>query len=191
MWGGAGVLARFEALAVLRPRVNVVGLVPATENPPWGTAMKPGDVIRSHFGKTIEVINTDAEGRLILCDALSFARRFKPAVALDAATLTGAVTIALGHTAIGIMGNDDAAVAEVQAAGERAGERCWPLPLWDDYRELIKSDIADVKNSGGRAAGTIPGAGFLRASVEGFPWSHPDIAATAYTEGDAPIQSNG
>jgi leucyl aminopeptidase len=191
MSGAAAVLGTFEALGRLKPRVNVVGLIPATENLPSGTAMKPGDVIRSHFGKTIEVINTDAEGRLILCDALSFARRFKPAVALDAATLTGAVTIALGHTAIGIMGNDDAAVAEVQAAGERAGERCWPLPLWDDYRELIKSDIADVKNSGGRAAGTITGAWFLREFVEGFPWVHLDIAATAYTEGDAPYQAKG
>ncbi|HEX9393558.1 MAG TPA: leucyl aminopeptidase [Gemmatimonadales bacterium] len=191
MSGAAAVLGTFEALGRLKPRVNVVGLIPATENLPSGTAMKPGDVIRSHFGKTIEVINTDAEGRLILCDALSFARRFKPAVALDAATLTGAVTIALGHTAIGIMGNDDAAVAEVQAAGERAGERCWPLPLWDDYRELIKSDIADVKNSGGRAAGTITGAWFLREFVDGFPWVHLDIAATAYTEGDAPYQAKG
>ena len=187
MSGAAAVLGTFEALGRLKPRVNVVGLIPATENLPSGTAVKPGDVIRSHFGKTIEVINTDAEGRLILCDALSFARRFKPAVALDVATLTGAVTIALGHTAIGIMGNDDATVAEVQAAGER----CWPLPLWDDYRELIKSDIADVKNSGGRAAGTITGAWFLREFVDGFPWVHLDIAATAYTEGDAPYQAKG
>jgi leucyl aminopeptidase len=191
MSGAAAVLGTFEALGRLKPRVNVVGLIPATENLPSGTAVKPGDVIRSHFGKTIEIINTDAEGRLILCDALSYARRFKPAVVLDAATLTGAVSIALGHTAIGIMGNDDAAVEEVRVAGERAGERCWPLPLWDDYRDLIKSDIADVKNSGGRAAGTITGAWFLREFVDGFPWVHLDIAATAYTEGDAPYQAKG
>jgi len=191
MSGAAAVLGTFEALGRLKPRINVIGLIPATENLPSGTAVKPGDVIRSHFGKTIEIINTDAEGRLILCDALSFARRFKPAVVLDAATLTGAVSIALGHTAIGIMGNDDAVVAEVQAAGERAGERCWPLPLWDDYRDLIKSDIADVKNSGGRAAGTITGAWFLREFVDGFPWVHLDIAATAYTESDVPYQGKG
>ncbi|HEY6853196.1 MAG TPA: leucyl aminopeptidase [Gemmatimonadales bacterium] len=191
MSGAAAVLGTFEVLGRLKPRVNVIGLIPATENLPSGTAVKPGDVIRSHFGKTIEIINTDAEGRLILCDALSFARRFKPAVVLDAATLTGAVTIALGHTAIGIMGNDDTVIEEVRAAGERAGERCWPLPLWDDYRDLIKSDIADVKNSGGRAAGTITGAWFLREFVDGFPWVHLDIAATAYTEGDAPYQAKG
>ncbi len=191
MSGAAAVLGTFEVLGRLKPAVNVIGLIPATENLPSGTAVKPGDVIRSHFGKTIEIINTDAEGRLILCDALSFARRFKPAVVLDAATLTGAVTVALGHTAIGIMGNDDAVIEEVRAAGERAGERCWPLPLWDDYRDLIKSDIADVKNSGGRAAGTITAAWFLREFVDGFPWVHLDIAATAYTEGDAPYQAKG
>jgi leucyl aminopeptidase len=191
MSGAAAVLGTFEVLGRLKPRVNVVGLIPATENLPSGTAVKPGDVIRSHFGKTIEIVNTDAEGRLILCDALSFARRCKPAVVLDAATLTGAVTIALGHVAIGIMGNDDAVVEEVRAAGERAGERCWPLPLWDDYRELIKSDIADVKNSGGRAAGTITGGWFLREFVDGFPWVHLDIAATAYTESDVPYQGKG
>src|SRR6266571_3294344 len=114
-----------------------------------GAAVKPGDVVKSHFGKTIEIINTDAEGRLILCDALSFVRRFKPAAVLDIATLTGAVVVALGQVAIGAMGNDEALVSEVREAGERAGERCWPLPLWDEYRELLKSDIADVKNSGG------------------------------------------
>ena len=191
MSGAAAVLGTFEVLGRLKPAVNVIGLIPATENLPSGTAVKPGDVIRSHFGKTIEIINTDAEGRLILCDALSYARRFKPAVVLDAATLTGAVTVALGHTAIGIMGNDDAVIEEVRVAGERAGERCWPLPLWDDYRDLIKSDIADVKNSGGRAAGTITAAWFLREFVDGFPWVHLDIAATAYTEGDAPYQAKG
>jgi len=147
--------------------------------------------VKSHLGKTIEIINTDAEGRLILCDALSYIRRFKPAAALDAATLTGAVVIALGSHAIGIMGNDDALVAEVQRAGERAGERCWPLPLWDEYRELLKSDIADVKNSGGRQAGAIAGGWFLREFVDGFPWVHLDIAGTAYIEGEGPHQAKG
>ena len=191
MSGAAAVLGSFEVLGRLRPKINVVGLIPTTENLPSGTAVKPGDVVKSHFGKTIEIINTDAEGRLILCDALSYARRFKPAAVLDAATLTGAVVIALGHHAIGILGNDEALLAEVRDAGERAGERCWPLPLWDEYRELVKSEIADVKNSGGRSAGTIAGAWFLREFVEGFPWVHLDIAGTAYTEGEGSHQFKG
>ncbi|MGH7673204.1 MAG: leucyl aminopeptidase, partial [Gemmatimonadales bacterium] len=191
MSGAAAVLGAFEALGRLQLKLNVVGLIPATENLPSGTAVKPGDVVKSHFGKTIEIINTDAEGRLILCDALSFARRFKPSAVLDAATLTGAVVVALGHHAIGIMGNDEALLAEVRDAGERAGERCWPLPLWDEYRDLLKSEIADVKNSGGRSAGTIAGGWFLREFVEGFPWVHLDIAGTAYTEGEGSTQSKG
>jgi len=191
MSGAAAVLGTFEVLGRLKPKLNVVGLIPTTENLPSGTAVKPGDVIKSHLGKTIEIINTDAEGRLILCDALSYARRFKPAAVLDAATLTGAVVVALGHHAIGIMGNDEALLAEVRDAGERAGERCWPLPLWDEYRDLVKSEIADVKNSGGRSAGSIAGGWFLKEFVEGFPWVHLDIAGTAYTEGDNPTQGKG
>src|SRR5947199_7639111 len=191
MSGAAAVLGCFEMLGRLKPKVNVVGLIPATENLPSGTAVKPGDVVKSHLGKTIEIINTDAEGRLILCDALSYARRFKPAAVLDAATLTGAVVVALGHVAIGMMGNDDGLIAEVREAGERAGERCWPLPLRDDYRELLKSDIADMKNSGGRGAGTIAGGWFLREFVNGFPWVHLDIAGTAYTDAEPPHQTKG
>ncbi len=179
--GATAVLGAFEVLGRLKPKINVVGLIPATENLPSGTAIKPGDVVKSHLGKTIEIINTDAEGRLILCDALSYARRFKPVAAIDAATLTGAVVIALGHHAIGMLGNDEPLLAEVRDAGERAGERCWPLPLWDDYRELLKSDVADVKNSGGRAAGTIAGAWFLREFVDGFPW----------VEGEGPSHAKG
>jgi len=189
--GATAVLGTFEVLGRLKPKINVVGLIPATENLPSGTAMKPGDVVKSHLGKTIEIINTDAEGRLILCDALSYARRFKPVAAIDAATLTGAVVIALGHHAIGMLGNDEPLLAEVRDAGERAGERCWPLPLWDDYRELLKSDVADVKNSGGRAAGTIAGAWFLREFVDSFPWVHLDIAGTAYLEGEGPGHAKG
>jgi leucyl aminopeptidase len=191
MSGAAAVLGTFEALGRLKPKVNVFGLIPSTENLPSGTAVKPGDVVKSHFGKTIEIINTDAEGRLILCDALSYARRFKPAALIDAATLTGAVVIALGHVAIGEMGNDDALLAEVRDAGERAGERCWPLPLWDEYRDLLKSDIADMKNSGGRGAGSIAGGWFLREFANGLPWVHLDIAGTAYTESDGPHQPKG
>jgi leucyl aminopeptidase len=191
MSGAAAVLGTFEVVGRLKPKLNVIGVIPATENLPSGTAVKPGDVIKSHFGKTIEIINTDAEGRLILCDALSYVRRFKPAAVVDAATLTGAVVVALGHAATGLMGTDDALLAEVREAGERSGERCWPLPLWDEYRDLIKSDIADVKNSGGRGAGTITGGWFLREFVDGYPWVHLDIAGTAYTDSEAPYQAKG
>jgi leucyl aminopeptidase len=191
MSGAAAVLGAFEALGRLKPRVHVIGLIPSTENMPSGTAVKPGDVVTSHLGKTIEVINTDAEGRLILCDALSYARRYRPAAVIDIATLTGAIVVALGHSAAGVMGNDDTLVAEVQAAGERAGERVWPLPLWEDYRELMKSDIADVKNSGGRPAGSISAGWFLREFVDGFPWAHLDIAGTAYSERDDPARVKG
>lgn len=182
MSGAAAVLGTFEMLGRLKPKVHVVGLVPSTENMPSGTAIKPGDVIQTHFGKSIEIINTDAEGRLILCDALSYARKFSPACVVDAATLTGAVVVALGPIASGLMGNDDALIEEVRQAGEQAGERVWQLPLWDDYREMIKSDIADVKNSAGRPAGTITAGWFLREFVSGYSWAHIDIAGTAYSD---------
>jgi leucyl aminopeptidase len=191
MSGAAAVLGAFETLGQLKPKLNVVGIIPATENLPSGTAVKPGDVVKSHFGKTIEIINTDAEGRLILCDALSYVRRFKPAAVIDIATLTGAVVVALGQVAIGAMGNDETLLAEVREAGDRAGERCWPLPLWDEYRDLLKSDIADVKNSGGRGAGSIAGGWFLKEFVEGYPWVHLDIAGTAYIDGEGPHQAKG
>ena len=191
MSGAAAVLGTFEVLGRLKPQVHVVGLIPSTENMPSGTAVKPGDVITSHLGKTIEVINTDAEGRLILCDALSYARRYRPACVLDIATLTGAIVVALGHVASGVMGTDDELVEEVRNAGERAGERVWPLPLWDEYRDLMKSDIADVKNAGGRPAGSISAGWFLREFVEGFPWAHLDIAGTAYTDRDDPTRVKG
>jgi leucyl aminopeptidase len=191
MSGAAAVLGTFEALGRLKPQVHVVGLIPSTENMPSGTAVKPGDVVTSHLGKTIEVINTDAEGRLILCDALSYARRYQPAAAIDIATLTGAIVIALGHSAAGLMGSDERLVEEVRAAGERAGERVWPLPLWEDYRDLMKSDIADVKNTGGRPAGSISAGWFLREFVDGFPWAHLDIAGTAYSDRDDPTRVKG
>ena len=191
MSGAAAVLGTFEALGQLKPPINVVGIIPATENLPSGTATKPGDVVRSHLGKSIEVVNTDAEGRMILADALSYARRFKPACVIDAATLTGAIVVALGNHAIGLMGNDDQLLAEVRQAGELAGERCWPLPMWDEYREQNRSDIADVKNSGGRPGGSITAGWFLREFVDGFPWAHLDIAGTAYTDRDQPQLSKG
>ena len=184
MCGAAAVLGTFEALGQLKPEVNVVGVIGATTNMPSGTAMNPGDVIRSHLGKSIEVINTDAEGRLVLADLLSYIRRYDPEVVIDAATLTGACVIALGHTATGVFSNDEALIAEVLAAGKRAGEPGWPLPMWDEYKDLIKSDVADVKNSGGRPAGAVTAALFLREFVQGYPWVHLDIAGTAYSETD-------
>jgi leucyl aminopeptidase len=191
MSGAAAVLGTFEMLGRLKPEVHVVGLIPSTENMPSGTAIKPGDVITSHLGKTIEIINTDAEGRLILADALSYARRYDPAAVVDIATLTGAIVVALGHSASGVMGTDDRLVEEIRGAGERADERVWPLPLWDDYRDLMKSDIADVKNSGGRPAGSISAGWFLREFVEGFPWAHLDIAGTAYSDRENPGRVKG
>ncbi|HYC50144.1 MAG TPA: leucyl aminopeptidase [Gemmatimonadaceae bacterium] len=184
MCGAAGVLGAMEAIGRLGLRTNVVGLVGSTTNMPSGTAVKPGDVVQASNGKFIEIINTDAEGRLVLADVLSYAKRFNPSVAIDAATLTGACVIALGHTATGVMGTDEQLVQEVLDAGKRASEPGWPLPLWDDFMPLIKSDIADIKNSGGRPAGTITAALFLKEFVDGFPWVHLDIAGTAYSEGD-------
>ncbi|MES2123187.1 MAG: leucyl aminopeptidase [Gemmatimonadota bacterium] len=191
MSGAAAVLGTFEMLGRLRPSLHVIGLVPTCENMPSGTAYKPGDVVGSHFGKTIEVLNTDAEGRLILADALSWARRYSPAAVVDCATLTGAVVIGLGHSATGLLGTDAPLVESLRAAGERAGERVWELPLWDEFKELIKSDIADVKNTGGRPAGTITAALFLKEFVEGYPWAHLDIAGTAYTDREMATQTRG
>ena len=190
MSGAAAVIGAMHAIAELKIRANVIGLVPATENLPSGTAYKPGDVIGTHAGKTVEIINTDAEGRLIVADALSYARRYQPAAVLDAATLTGAVVIALGQHAIGLMGNDGDLMDEVQAAGLRIGERCWPLPLWDEYRPQLDSAIADIKNSGGRAAGTITAGWFLKEFVD-YPWVHLDIAGTAYREEAPPYLRKG
>jgi leucyl aminopeptidase len=184
MCGAAAVLGAMEAIGRLELEINVVGLIGSTTNMPSGTAFKPGDVLKSHLGKFIEIVNTDAEGRLVLCDVLSWARRYEPAAVLDAATLTGACVIALGHTASGVFGNDEALVQEVLGAGKRASEPGWPLPMWDDFKELIKSDVADIKNSGGRAAGAIAAAMFLKEFTESYPWVHLDIAGTAYSETD-------
>jgi leucyl aminopeptidase len=151
---------------------------------PSGTAMNPGDVVRSQLGKYIEIVNTDAEGRLVLADLLSYVRRFKPSAVIDAATLTGACVIALGHTATAVLGIDQSLVDEVLVAADRSGERGWQLPLWDDYTDLIKSDVADIKNSGGRPGGAITAAAFLREFAEEYPWVHLDVAGTAYSESD-------
>jgi leucyl aminopeptidase len=156
-----------------------------------GVAVKPGDVVKASSGKSIEVINTDAEGRLVLADVLTYAKRYEPAAMIDAATLTGAAVIALGHVATGVFGTDQELVNEVIAAGERSSERGWPLPLWDEYQEQIKSDVADLKNTGGRPAGAITAAKFLEAFTDGVPWVHLDIAGTAYSESDLTVIPKG
>jgi len=191
MSGAAAVLAATHAIAELRLPVHLITLVPATENLLSGRSYKPGDIIRSHSGKTIEVVNTDAEGRLILADALSYAQRFRPRVIVDAATLTGACVIALGNHAIGLMGNDGGLVDEIRAAGERTGERCWPLPLWEEFRPQLDSVYADLKNSGGRPAGSITAGLFLKEFVGEVPWAHLDIAGTANRDEALPYLRKG
>jgi leucyl aminopeptidase len=191
MSGGAAVLGAIRNAAALKLKLNIVGLLPAAENMPGGRALKPGDVLRSMSGQTIEIINTDAEGRLILSDALAYACRYKPSVIIDIATLTGACTIALGHEAAGMVGTSDQYKQQVRAAGEKTGERVWELPLWESYYDQIKSDIADMKNTGGRAASVITAAAFLSKFVRKYPWVHLDIAATAWTEKDRPYTPKG
>jgi leucyl aminopeptidase len=184
MSGAGGVIGAMEVVGRMKLPINVIGVFGATTNMPSGTAMNPGDVVQSQRGKYIEIINTDAEGRLVLADLLSYVRRFKPAAVIDAATLTGACVVALGHTATGVFGADQGLVDEVLVAADRAGERGWQLPLWDDYTDLIKSDVADIKNSGGRWAGAITAAAFLHEFADEYPWVHLDVAGTAYSETD-------
>ncbi|MFO7983868.1 MAG: leucyl aminopeptidase [Desulfuromonadales bacterium] len=191
MGGGAAVLGAMAAVARLGLPINVVGLIPAVENMPSGSAIRPGDVLTSRSGKTIEVVNTDAEGRLILADALTYAERFKPAKVIDVATLTGACVIALGHHASAVLGSDDKLVDALRGAGDKSGERLWPLPLWDEYDEQLKSDIADVKNVGGRPAGTITAAAFLKRFAGEYDWAHLDIAGTAWESSGRPYIPKG
>ena len=191
MSGGAAVIGAMQAVAELGVPANVVGIVPSSENLPSGKALKPGDVIHTYAGKTVEVVNTDAEGRLILADALAYGARLGPAAMVDCATLTGSVVIALGHHAAAVFGTDDELIEELRAAGDRSGERCWPLPLWDVYRQQLDSDTADLMNVGGRPAGSITAAIFLREFAGGVPWAHLDIAGTAYGDGDLPYQRKG
>jgi len=191
MSGGAAVIAAMRAIAEIDVPANVIGLVPSSENLPSGTATKPGDVIQSRGGKSIEVINTDAEGRLILADALSYGASLEPAAMIDCATLTGSVIIALGHNATAVLGNDGGLVDEIIAAGDVSGERCWPLPMWDDYRKQLDSEYADLKNVGGRPAGSITAACFLSEFVGDTAWAHLDIAGTAYGDGKLPYHRKG
>jgi len=192
MSGAAAVVGALRAAALLDLPLHVVGIIPAAENLPSATAYRPGDVVHTSSGKTIEVLNTDAEGRVVLSDALHYGRtEFRPSAMVDLATLTGACVIALGSWASGMMGNDEALAGRVKEAGETSGERVWPLPLWDEHREAIRSQVADIKNTGGREAGTITAAAFLSHFTEGTPWVHLDIAATAWTSKTNPCQPAG
>jgi leucyl aminopeptidase len=191
MSGGAAVMGAIMAAADLGLPLNIVGLIPATENMPGGKAYKPGDILKSYSGKTIEVLNTDAEGRLILADALSYASKYNPAAIIDVATLTGACIVALGDDVIGMLGTDDQLKKEINKAAQVTGELVWELPLWENYHEQIKSDIADYKNTGGRAAGTITAAAFLSKFVGNYPWVHLDIAGPAWTVKDKPYIPKG
>jgi leucyl aminopeptidase len=191
MCGGAGVIAAMGAIAQLKPKVNIIGVVPSSENLPGPRAMKPGDVLHAMNGKTIEVINTDAEGRLILADGLCYARELGATKIVDAATLTGAMVVALGHSATGTISNDDAFRDHFIDLSKSTTEKYWPLPLYDEFSSTVKSEIADLRNSTGRAAGSLTAAAFLKAFVGDVPWIHLDIAGTAYTDAETPYLAKG
>lgn len=185
MCGAASVLGTLKACVAMELPINVVGVIPATENLPDGNASKPGDIVTSMSGQTIEVLNTDAEGRLILCDALTYSAKFKPDTVIDIATLTGACVIALGSHAAGLLSNDDDLADALLAAGKSAGDRAWHMPLWEEYQPQLKSNFADMANIGGREAGTITAACFLSRFTEKYRWAHLDIAGVAWKGGDA------
>ena len=190
MSGGAGVIAALSAVARLKPKLNVIGLVPASENLPGPRATKPGDIVRAMNGKTIEVINTDAEGRLILADALCYARELGATKIVDCATLTGSMVMALGHAATGTMSNDDPFVKHFLSVANQTGERYWQLPIYEDYSNAVKSEIADLRNSTGRPAGSLTASAFLQNFVGTTPWIHLDIAGTAYVD-ETPYMAKG
>jgi leucyl aminopeptidase len=191
MTGGATVMGAMRAVAQLKPSISVLGVIPCAENLPSGKATKPGDVVRAMTGKTIEVINTDAEGRLILADAIAYAKKLGATRIIDMATLTGAVSVALGDVNTAILGTDQELIDEVITAGKETGEKFWQLPLDKEYSKQIKSDIADIKNVGGRKAGTITAAAFLKEFADGVSWAHLDIAGTAWGEESKPYRSKG
>jgi len=191
MSGGAAVICAMAALARLKAPIRCLGVVPMTENMPGGRAVKPGDVLQSAEGKTVEIINTDAEGRLVLGDALWYARQLGATHLVDLATLTGACVVALGKTTSGLFGTPAPWVEQVRLASERSGDRSWPMPIFDDYKDHLKSEIADFTNSGGRAAGAITAALFLKEFVGDLPWVHMDIAGTAWAEDAKPYQPKG
>ena len=184
MCGGAAVLGAMHLLRSRKPRVNVLALVPATDNMPGGDACRPGDIVKARNGKTIEIISTDAEGRMLLCDALAYAAESRPACMIDLATLTGACVVALGDAAAGLFTSDDALRGKLEEASKRSGERVWPMPLFPRYTEMMKSPYADLKNAGGRYAGACTAAAFLKEFTGRVPWAHLDIAGTAWTDKD-------
>jgi leucyl aminopeptidase len=183
MCGAASVMGTLQVLKALKPKVNVVGVVAAVENMPAGNATKPGDIVTTMSGKTVEILNTDAEGRLVLCDALTYIERFNPATVVDIATLTGACIIGLGHHATGLLANDDDLAADLLESGIEAADRAWHLPLWSEYQSQLDSNFADIANIGGRPAGTITAACFLSRFTEDYRWAHLDIAGTAWHSG--------
>ena len=183
MAGGASVLGAVQAACELALPINLIGVVPTSENLPDGAANKPGDIVKSLSGQTIEILNTDAEGRLILCDALTYCERFKPALVLDMATLTGACVVALGKHASGLFSKDDKLAEEILAAGQTAGDRAWRMPLWEEYQPQLDSNFADMANVGGRDAGAVTAACFLARYTKAYPWAHLDIAGTAWLSG--------
>ena len=183
MSGAGSVLGTMKAAAAMKLPLNVVGVIPTTENMPGGNATRPGDIVTSMSGQTIEILNTDAEGRLILCDALTYSERFEPAAVIDIATLTGACVIALGHVTSGLFANDDKLAHEVLAAGQTSWDRAWHMPAWEDYQEQLRSNFADMANIGGRPAGSITAACFLARFAKNFKWAHLDIAGTAWKSG--------
>lgn len=183
MCGAASVLGTFKTIAAMNLPLNVIGVIPTCENMPDGRATRPGDVLTSMSGLTIEVLNTDAEGRLILCDALTYVERFEPSAVIDVATLTGACVIALGHHASGLFSNNDALAAELLQAGEVSLDRAWHMPMWEDYQSLLDSNFADMANIGGRAAGSITAACFLARFAKKYDWAHLDVAGTAWKSG--------
>ena len=183
MSGAGSVLGTFKTIGEMKLPLNVVGLVPATENMPGGRATRPGDIVKSMSGQTVEILNTDAEGRLILCDALTYAERYSPSAVIDIATLTGACVIALGHVASGLFANDDDLAAEILSAADAAYDRAWRMPLWDDYQDQLKSNFADFANIGGRPAGSVTAACFLARFARKYKWAHLDIAGTAWRSG--------
>ncbi|WP_150914027.1 leucyl aminopeptidase [Marinobacter halotolerans] len=185
MGGAAAVFGAMQTVAETKPKMNVVAVIAAAENMPSGTATRPGDIVTSMSGQTIEILNTDAEGRLVLCDALTYVKKFDPEVVVDMATLTGACIIALGSHATGLLSNNDALANDLLAAGERAGDRAWRLPLWDEYQSQLDSNFADMQNIGGRPAGTITAACFLSRFAKDYRWAHLDIAGTAWLSGKA------
>jgi leucyl aminopeptidase len=180
MGGAASVFGTLQAIAMLEAKVNVVGIVAAAENMPSGSATKPGDVVTSMAGLTIEILNTDAEGRLVLCDALTYAERFNPQSVVDIATLTGACVVALGHHATGLYANSDELAEKLLASGEATGDRAWRMPLWDEYQSQLDSPFADMGNIGGPAAGSVTAACFLSRFAKAYPWAHLDIAGSAW-----------